>query len=47
MVTLEPVPRDVQGIFSCKYTEIPILKDTETIDLDLTIENPPDPVVGG
>jgi len=47
VVTLKPVPRDVQGIFSCKYSETPIIEDTETIDFDLMTEDPPEPIVDG
>ena len=47
VVTLKPVPRDVQGIFSCKYSETPTIEDTETIDFDLMTEDPPEPIVDG
>ena len=47
VVTLEPIPRDVQGVFSCNFSETPIIEDTETIDFDLITEDPPEPIVDG
>ncbi len=47
VVSLEPVFSNVKGVFCCKYSESPEVKNTGPIDFDLMTEEPPELIIDG
>ena len=47
VITLEPILSTIKNSYECKYSDILIRRDSETIDFDIMKEDPPEPIFDG